>query len=198
MWLDPEVALMTRDEEHRLIRDTIAGDRAATESLVRSHQASVFNYISKLSGKHHVAEDVVQEAFLRALTNLDKFDTRFRFSTWLFTIARRVYLNHAQKMAPRSNAEFFESIEGEDARPSGESPAPESVCASSLDIALQQLPFVQRNILVLFYSHDATITSIAEQLGLPEGTVKSHLHRGRMLLRELLDAQERAAMEARP
>jgi RNA polymerase sigma-70 factor, ECF subfamily len=186
---------MNQSEEHRLIRGAIAGDRDATEALIRIHQASLYNYIYKLSAKHHLAEDVVQEAYLRALTNLEKFDPRFRFSTWLFTIARRVFLNTVQKLTPRSNAEFFEGL-GDEMISMGHEQRVRQQDSMALDRALQHLPFVQRNVLVLFYAHEATITSIAEQLGLPEGTVKSHLHRGRTTLRAVMDQFEQTSLQA--
>ncbi|MEO1130910.1 MAG: sigma factor, partial [Planctomycetota bacterium] len=73
---------MERAEEVRTIELATAGDRAAAEKLIRAHQASLYAYILRLSGRPDVAEDVVQDAFVRVLTNLHRFDPRYRFSTW--------------------------------------------------------------------------------------------------------------------
>ncbi|MBU6412148.1 MAG: RNA polymerase sigma factor [Planctomycetes bacterium] len=193
---------MTRDEEQRIILKAAAGSRAAASQLIDAHQKSLYAYLVRLTGRPHVAEDVVQEAFIRALTHLDRFDPKFRFSTWLFTIAKRVYLNMSAKMSPRfsSDAVDMAASGGEHAGDpcpivrsgitrSGLS-ADESECNNHLKDALQQalmqLPFVQREVLILFHQHEWPIWLIAQHLDIPEGTVKSHLHRARGKMREVL------------
>jgi RNA polymerase sigma-70 factor, ECF subfamily len=91
--------------ERALIRKAKRGDAASIERLIRSHQEPLFAFMLRLSGRPDVAEDMVQEAFVRVLRNLDRFDDRFRFSTWLFTIARRLYVNHLQKHRPSYDSE---------------------------------------------------------------------------------------------
>ena len=88
---------MERNEEHALIREAIAGDRDAMGALIRNYQPSLNAYMLRLSGRPDVAEDICHEAFVRVMTNLHRFDFRYRFSTWLFTIARRLYVNAMQK-----------------------------------------------------------------------------------------------------
>jgi len=183
---------LTRAREQRLIEQAAAGDREACGTLVKAHQAGVYAYILRLSGKAHIAEDVVQEAFVRVLTNLDRFDSRFRFSTWLFTIARRVFLNYIEKRRPMSDSDRMVEVSG---RGGGETLSADEVetRVHSRDVvqkALMSLSLEQREVLVLFHQHDWPIWLIGEHLGMPEGTVKSHLHRGRMKLRDMLASEE--------
>lgn len=183
---------MERGDEAELIRRCLQGDRAAADALVRAHQGPLYSYIYRLCGRHELARDVVQEAFVRALTGLDRFDPAYRFSTWLFTIARRQCLTMLQKKSPDLAADLSDHrVE----RRTPERLAAEAEQAAELrerlQRALMQLPARQREIIVLFHTHGWTIVTIAGQLGLPEGTVKSHLHRGRARLRELLDEQAR-------
>src|SRR5690606_22404494 len=84
---------MTREEERNLIQRVQRGDRAAAEALIRAQQQSLFAYMLRMSGNRETAEDITQAAFVRALANIDRFDTRYRFSTWLFTIAKRLHMN---------------------------------------------------------------------------------------------------------
>ena len=91
---------MNRREEHVLVRKAAEGDRRAIEALIRAHQDSLYAFILRMSGRPETAEDIVQEAFVRVLRNLHRFDDRFRFSTWLFTIGKRLYMNAAQKLGP--------------------------------------------------------------------------------------------------
>ncbi|HIB69134.1 MAG TPA: sigma-70 family RNA polymerase sigma factor, partial [Phycisphaerales bacterium] len=100
---------MDRNEERALIERAIAGERIAAGDLIRAHQRSVYAYILRMSGRPDVAEDIVQEAFVRVLGNLHRFDFRFRFSTWLFTIARRLYMNAMAKNRPAYDTDFVGS-----------------------------------------------------------------------------------------
>lgn len=145
-----------------------------------------------MCGKPETAEDVVQEAFVRVLTNLHKFDERFRFSTWLFTIGRRVYLNQAQKMKPTYDTDVVGSARGGLGEPVADVERDEvqAVSKDALAKALLCLGAEQREAVVLFHQHNWPIAIIAQHMGLPEGTVKSHLHRGRRRLRAaLLDGE---------
>lgn len=186
---------MERGEELSLIRRAAAGDREAAGALIKAHQLSLYAYILRISGRRDRAEDVVQEAFVRVLTNLDRFDERFRFSTWLFTIARRVYLNMAEKKTPASSGDFMNDCAGHGGAPGAsiEHRDTNTACRDALQAALMDLPTDQREVLVLFHQHEWPIWQIAERLSIPEGTVKSHLYRGRLRLREALERQRAAS-----
>ena len=179
---------MTRAEERTLMERAIAGDRAAAAEFIRAHQASLYAYMLRMSGRPDVAEDIVQDAFVRALTNLSRFDFRFRFSTWLFTIAKRLYVNACQKHKPSYDSDIVAGREGApdlpDAPTIGDEVAANAKVA--IDWALQQLSEDQREIIVLFHQLDWPIVQIAEHMEMPEGTIKSHLHRGRRKMRRLL------------
>jgi len=183
---------MERAEEIRVIERAVAGDRQAAERLIREHQASLFAYILRLSGRREVAEDVVQDAFVRVLTNLHRFDPRFRFSTWLFTIAKRLYVNANQKLRPVYDSDTVGSAGGAQDEPIRPAAEHESIMAArtALDSALLTLTPDQREIVILFYQHDWPIAQIATHMGMPEGTIKSHLHRGRAKMRKAIESSE--------
>lgn len=179
-------SVMTRGREQALIAAAAAGDRDASGALIAAHQASVYAYIVRLCGKPDLAEDTVQEAFVRVLTNLDRFDPRFRFSTWLFTIARRVMLNILEKRRPASDTDRMGELSSAPGVDAAELSETRVICRDAVQRALMGLSLEQREVIVLFHQHDWPIWLIAEQMGMPEGTVKSHLHRGRVKLREAL------------
>jgi len=184
---------MTRAEEQSLIENAAAGDKAAAEAFIRAHQASLYAYLLRMSGRPDTAEDIVQEAFVRVLTNLDKFDPRYRFSTWLFTIARRLYLNACQKHKPAYDSDTVGAWQGA----AGQSPVGVGETGDGLrdvlQAALLSLPAEQREIVILFHQQDWPIWLIAQHMDMPEGTIKSHLHRGRKKLRRVLDASEKSS-----
>jgi RNA polymerase sigma-70 factor (ECF subfamily) len=179
---------LDQQREQRLIRKAAAGDRSAAGQLIELHQGSLYSYILRLSGRPEVAEDVVQEAFVRVITNLDRFDPKYRFSTWLFTIARRVFLNICEKRRPVSDSERIGELSGRSTgvNTSWDERERRETCRDVVQQALMTLSIEQREVLVLFHQHEWPIWLIAEQMEIPEGTVKSHLHRGRMRLREAI------------
>jgi RNA polymerase sigma-70 factor (ECF subfamily) len=173
--------MLLRPTEEALIRRAKAGDGAAVEALIRTHQQALYAFMLRMSGRPEIAEDIVQEAFVRVLKNLDRFDSRFRFSTWLFTIAKRLYVNSMQKHRPVYDSEAVDVM-------AGNAPTPGSASAESearghirgvLDAALAVLHPHQREIILLFHQQSWPISEIAAHLRMPEGTVKSHLHRAR-------------------
>jgi RNA polymerase sigma-70 factor (ECF subfamily) len=179
--------------EVSLIRKARRGDGKALEALIRAHQEALYAFMLRLSGRPDVAEDVTQEAFVRVLSNLDRFDSRFRFSTWLFTIAKRLYVNSIQKLAPRYDSDFVSTRDSLGEPPSRASAQRESFdnMRLALDAALDDLNPQQREIVLLFHQQNWSITAISEHLAMPEGTVKSHLHRARKRMRQFILADAR-------
>jgi RNA polymerase sigma-70 factor (ECF subfamily) len=144
-----------------------------------------------MSGRPDVAEDIVQEAFVRVLKNLDRFDTRFRFSTWLFTIAKRLYVNSIQKLRPTYDSDVVDSQQGGDNSfgkfDAGRQETIQNIRAV-INFALKDLGPQQREIILLFHQQNWPITEIAVYLDMPEGTVKSHLHRARKRMRKVIES----------
>ncbi|MGV6814916.1 MAG: RNA polymerase sigma factor [Phycisphaerales bacterium] len=192
---------MDRAQERDLIERATAGERQAAGDLIRAHQRSVYGYILRMSGRPDVAEDIVQEAFVRVLGNLHRFDFRFRFSTWLFTIARRLYMNAVAKNKPVYDTDFVGSMGKSQGRSNTSTESTvysderQQVQHDALQQALLALTNEQREIIILFHQLDWPISLIASHLDMPEGTVKSHLHRGRKRLRVMFKDQSRLAQQ---
>ncbi|MGA1045648.1 MAG: RNA polymerase sigma factor [Phycisphaerales bacterium] len=192
---------MTHDEELRVITRAKAGDPAAIEALVRRHQASLHAFLLRRCGRPDLAEDLVQESFVRVLRSLDRFDPRFRFSTWLFTIGRRLLVNHLQKMRPAYDSDLVESRgsrRGQPSQPVLEQERRRAVLGL-VERAMECLNPRQREVVERFHTQGRPIPEIAAEMGIPEGTVKSHLHRARRRMQESIAADEsrhRLALEA--
>lgn len=191
---------MTRHEEQLVIERAAAGDRDAAQQLVLAHQKSLYAYMLRMSGKAELAEDIVQDAFVRVLTNLDRFDPRFRFSTWLFTIAKRLYVNAIQKHRPVYDSEVVNAWQGRSDDPAAPSIADErrSRSRDAITNALQQLTVEQREVIILFHQQEWSISAIADYMDMPEGTVKSHLHRGRRRMKAIFEQQDEQNSAADP
>lgn len=174
--------------EQALIRRTLEGHRPSAEELIRAHQGSLFLYLFRLCGKRQVAEDFAQEALFRAIARLGDFNPAYRFSTWLFTIARRLWLSSLDKKQPfaRDPGTLDERSTGRTASSDLEEAESRRVQGTAIHAALQALPWTQREIVTLYHQHSWPIAEIARHMGIPVGTVKSHLHRARAKLRREL------------
>lgn len=185
--------VMNKVDEHELVRKAKAGDATAMEALIRAHQQGLYAFILRMCGRPEIAEDIVQEAFVRVLANLNRFDTRFRFSTWLFTIAKRLYLNSVQKLSPSFDSEILDLHHNKAADPRSEVAREESMvnARNLIDNALETLGPLQREIVMMFHQLNWPIADISQHLDMPQGTVKSHLHRARKRMRQFIENNSR-------
>ena len=171
---------MDRHDELRAIRRAKRGDRDAMAELITAHRPGLHRYLIRLTSRPDVAEDLCQDAFVRVLRHLDRFDERFRFSTWVFTIARRLWINHLEKKRPLADTELLRTVvSSEDAVAVVEREETRRMLLGLLDGALSDLHPRQLEVVDLFYRRELPVAEIARRLSLPVGTVKSHLHRGR-------------------
>ena len=180
------MALPSREVEQRLLRRARRGDAAAIEELIGLFQGPLQAFLTRLGGSRELAEDLAQETFVRVLGNLDRFDDRFRFSTWLYTIGRRLWMNHLNKHRPRADSEHVEGQGGTQEMPGTLASRLEqrTRLRRLLDRALDALSGPQRDMVLLFHQQGWGIGEIARQSNLPEGTVKSHLFRARRRMLE--------------
>jgi RNA polymerase sigma-70 factor (ECF subfamily) len=125
------------------------------------------------------AEEVTQDIFLKIWRILPDFDGRAAVSTWLYTIARNTCLSALRSESYRKTMPLDRFSE-----PTVSNTAPRDI---ALDQGLSRLSEVQREVIMLFYFEDRTVDEVAQMLDLPIGTVKSHLHRARRALSEMLE-----------
>jgi RNA polymerase sigma-70 factor, ECF subfamily len=162
----------------------LAGDAGAFEGIVRRWQAPLINLAYRFCRDRGRAEEMAQEAFLRAFRNLGSWRQEAAFSTWLFALATNLYCTELRRHPPVT-LPFDDVLEPVDpaAIDGGLEQRNQS---ATLHKAVDSLPPKYREVLTLFYFHEMDVPSTARSLGLPEGTVKAHLFRARNLLRDKL------------
>jgi RNA polymerase sigma-70 factor, ECF subfamily len=188
---------LTHDDvpDEALIAALVAGEPEALGPLYDRHARVVFSVIMRIAGDRDVAEEILQEVFLRAWQQAHAFDeTRGTVRFWLHRIAHNLTLNElrrrqrrpqVQRRPPSADAEDDEYAARVDA---GRDPAVDAWCAvrdAELAHALDQLPQGQRAVLLL-YAEGFSQSEIAAKLGEPLGTVKSRMRRALCRLREAL------------
>jgi RNA polymerase sigma factor (sigma-70 family) len=169
-----------------LIEQCLAGDQAAWESIVRLHWRKVFNVAYKFVGKHDEAEDLTQEIFLKIFKALNTFDRRANFQTWIISISRNLCIDHYRSVR-KERQTMARDVEMSDLQPASEERGPDKLAEhedlrTMLRQALDTLPMTLRTAVVLRDLQELSYQEIADQLGLPEGTVKSRINRGRIEL----------------
>lgn len=178
------VSLLECSDEDLVSQAAQRGGEKSFAELLRRHQGKIRGLLLRLASDRTLADDLAQEVFLRAYRGLNGFEGRARFSTWLYRIAYNVYLNHRTRV--RELAALPEGFEfGAMAPETALSPA-RSDLRKDLDAAIAALPERYRAVVMLYYLEDVSYPEIAEILDLPLGTVKTHLHRAKRILREHL------------
>ena len=174
-------------DDERAVDRVLQGDLSAFEEIVRRWQGPLVNMAYRFCHDRGRAEEMAQEAFVKAFRGLPKWRREAAFSTWLFALAANLYRTEIRRIPPRTVG--LDEI-AEPADPRGTEPDLEDREQRRLvQRALKTLPPKYRDALVLFYFHGMDIVTAAQSLRLPEGTMKARLSRGRdMLRRKLLHA----------
>jgi RNA polymerase sigma-70 factor (ECF subfamily) len=187
------------DDERRLIDDCLAGDEDACTRLVERHARMVGTVIWRAIGDHRMVEDLAQETFLRVFHALPSFDRRAKLSTWVYTIAHRVAIDHLRKSG-RWQEESFDASADEEraagiedmAAPPTENPDVAFARDEHIRLvreALTRLPDKYRLPLVYAAIGGLDYTTIATMLDVTVGAVKTLVFRAkRMLKDEIADA----------
>ena len=152
----------------------------AYELLVQRHTAMAYRVALRLTGNHHDAQDVAQEALIAAWENLDRFQRGSAFSTWLYQIVTRRALNKVTRGRPVSSLDLLPDI----ADPVGEPTVQveRNLAADAVTDALLALPFPQRAVIVLHHFEGLPYAEVAAVTGSTEPAVRSHLFRARRAL----------------
>ncbi len=188
-----------------LIERCLRGDQLAWEAIVRQHWRKVFNVAYKFVGSHEAAEDLTQDIFLKIFKSLDTFDRRANFQTWLISVSRNLCIDHYRSV--RKERETIDrQVTSDDLMPVAPGRPADAMLeqrdlAVMLRQALTKLPETLRTAVLLRDLQELSYQEIADRLGLPEGTVKSRINRGRRELarqvRRLQAAQNRVVDPAR-
>ena len=175
--------MTTSDAE--LARQALAGSQAAYHALVERYASSAVNIAARLVSDRAVAEELAQEAFVRAFSRLDTFDQERRFSSWFFQILRNVtidYLRRRRVDTVSLDGLLCAGYAGPADESHGISPDDEAErrqLAAALTKAIGHLRQEFREVVTMKYVEGLSVDDIASILDLPEGTVKTHLYRAR-------------------
>lgn len=177
----------SRSEDQELVERAQAGDVASFERLVVKYEASLRRVVFGLVRDHGLAEDIAQDAFLRAFRKLKRLQDGRAFQGWLFTIGLNEARDELRRRArkPSVPEEILEAVPDEGVDPSDHASLVREQ-GDFLRAVLGDLPWKMVQPLILKHVLDHTYSEIAEMLGIPMGTVQIRIHRARLRLRDRL------------
>jgi RNA polymerase sigma-70 factor (ECF subfamily) len=179
---------------NKRIKEVLKGDQNAFAEIVELYQDKLYRVCYRMLGNKHEAEDIAQEAFVRAFVNIHTFDTKRKFSTWLYRIGTNLCIDRIRKKKPdyfldaevagAEGLNMYSQIASTDVLPEDEVLKMEM--QERVQYEISRLPDKYRAVIVLKYMEDLPLQEISDILDMPLGTVKTRIHRGREALRKQL------------
>jgi RNA polymerase sigma factor (sigma-70 family) len=180
----------SRQEDRELIARAIGGDQEAFKRLMAKYQGAIHHLVVRMIGPGEDADDLTQEAFIKAFNALASFNDEFAFSTWLYKIASNNCIDHLRRKRLRTFS-IDRPVPGDDGEHQYE--IPDVTYAADADIlrrqrnsviehAIEALPEKYHRVIVMRHQEEKSYEQIAAELDLPLGTVKAHIFRAREIL----------------
>jgi RNA polymerase sigma-70 factor (ECF subfamily) len=178
------------ENESSLIRQAKGGDKHAFSELVRIHQKLVYNLVYRFCRDHDTADELAQEAFVKAYMAIGNFREEYRFASWISTIATNLALNHLRRSKRMVSTEDYPVAEiVADPNP-GSDPSrrlSDKELEEKIEEAVENLPPEFKAVFILRVHDELSYEEIAERLGIEMGTVMSRLFRARSRLKKDLE-----------
>ena len=173
---------MNSVDDRELIQNCMNGDRQAIEGLLFKYEKPVYNAAYRMLNSSEDARDVTQTVFLKVIENMNSYNPKYRFFSWIYRIALNESINCLKKQ---------NRLEALDREPVSDGSGPEEQTGSEqmsqgMQKALMTIKAEYRTVIVLKHFVDCSYVEISQILDLPEKKVKSRLYSGRQLLREAL------------
>ncbi|MDP5170829.1 MAG: sigma-70 family RNA polymerase sigma factor [Bacteroidia bacterium] len=194
MDVTPKVSKNTQ-EDRELVAAAKRGEEKAFETLLKKYRKSVYYMLLKMVKNADDAEDLTQEAFAKAFNSIEKFDSKFAFSTWLFRIATNNCIDFIRKKRVQT-VSIDAPVEGDDGSSMRFDVRDDDLDPNDallkqqrkryLSMAIERLPEKYRELVELRYFKELSYEEVANELQIPLGTVKAQLFRARELLNQEL------------
>lgn len=175
-------------EDRELVDKILNGNKTAFSILIKQYEKLVWHIVAKMVLDEDEIKDICQEVFIKVYLNLDRFKFDSKLSTWIATIAYRLSLNHLKKTKKVSFADIHDQVII-DKVISEDDPlkyVEQKDIHKLIHQLVSELPIQFRSVITLYHMNDFSYEEIAAITGMPDGTVKSYLFRGRKILKDIL------------
>ncbi len=188
-----QVPFVTKSQtDEQVVARILTGQGSDFEILVRRHQSAIYNFLLRMLHDPEEALDLAQEVFLKVFCSLERFDPRYRFTTWMYRIAFNAAIDNIRKRRPGIlSLDAGADDSGGVREVAGSQPTPDQFLQaretrSHLEDAMRTLPAEYRQVLLLRHQGERRYDEIARITGLPIGTVKNRIFRAREMLRKAI------------
>ena len=184
-------------DDRALVARILGGDRDRFTELVTRYEKRVINYVYRITHRYEDAHDLAQDIFVKVYLALDRYDSKYQFSTWLFRIAQNSAIDALRKKSltevplTRQSTDEEGGTKEREFADDGISPyraLKNKQLSAAIDTAVQHLPPDYRELIQLRHFAELSYEEIASMKKLPLGTVKNKLFRARNLLKDALDS----------
>jgi RNA polymerase sigma-70 factor, ECF subfamily len=177
-----------------VVRGLHSADPDLIASLIERYQHRLFRYLFALAADHALASDLFQETWVRVLERGSQYRGQWKFESWLFAVARHLFIDRIRRKDPASLDALVSLGDGEGFQPEAGDLSPLDRLISGeererVSRSLALIPAVQREVLVLRFHEELTLAEIAVIAGVPLSTIKSRLYRGLETLRKTMEEQ---------
>lgn len=174
---------MQEQPDEVLVREVVEGNISAFEELVRRYQGKLLSFVAYMVWDAASAQDVVQESFIAVYKTIDRIDTKRKFSSYLFSIARNHAISFVRSRKPHIPLEVAESVTSIN-RP--DKIVEEAEEKRRIEEALERIDRKYKQVITLYYFDDLSYEEISKRLRLPVNTIRTHLRRAKAVLRKEL------------
>ena len=183
---------MTGENDRELVAKALQGNQKAFRQIVERYHSTAYAVVRGVLGNSDEVDDVIQNVYIKMYRGLAGFRGESRLSTWIYQIARNEAINSARKRRPGGTP--VEDV----VLPAGDGASPEVAygkreLSERMELAMAEMDDNYRMVLELRYMGERTYEEIAEAMGLPIGTVKTYIYRGKVQLKKILTRRELAA-----
>ncbi len=173
--------------DNELMQQIVAGDQAAFGQLYHRYKDRMYYYFYRMLGNSpEVANDFLQELFMKLVEKPESYNPKFSFPTWFYSVANNMCKNEYRRREVRNEFQAAEAFSPQLDFPAEASVEPEQLIGK-IFATLEEMGEEHRSVFLLRYREGFSISDVAEILGLPEGTVKSRLFYARKVLAEKLN-----------
>ena len=177
--------------DQRLVELALDCDQMAFEYLIDRYRNSLCQlYLQRTHGNAEDVDDLLQETFIKVFANLARYNSQYTFGQWIFTIARNTFIDHVRRKRDEIHLDAVRA-EAFSISPISQQPTPEESIIrvqqrSQLDHCMAKMPDSYKELIELRFYREYSYEEIAEELGMPLGTVKTRIHRARERLIKII------------